>query len=125
MTMEPISEDAFSAALQEEQREQQRQQPRVGKASPKPSHAYVKAKMETTTTDRMEKKNGDGDDSADMEEEEEEYLPFHILPHIRERSQCCRGFTPWKLLGKVQRLRRFGNVFRGVRVAEVCVTSGG
>ena len=86
--MEPISEDAFSAVLQEEQREQQRQQPRVGKASPKPSHAYVKAKMETTTTDRMEKKNGDGDDSADMEEEEEEeeeYLPFHILPHIRER----------------------------------------
>ena len=84
--MEPISEDAFSAVLQEEQREQQRQQPRVGKASPKPSHAYVKAKMETTTTDRMEKKNGDGDDSADMEdEEEEEYLPFHILSHIRER----------------------------------------
>ena len=85
MTMEPISEDAFSAVLQEEEQREQRQ-PRVGKASPKPSHAYVKAK-ETETTDRtslMEKKNDD-DSAEEGSEEDEEYLPFHILPHIRER----------------------------------------
>ena len=99
--MEPISEDAFSAVLQEQQREQPRQQPRVGKASPKPSHAYVKAKMETTTTDRMEKKNGDGDDSADMEEEErnqrideieaEEYALNH-LPEDDDYGENDTGY---------------------------------
>jgi len=86
MTMEPISEDAFSAVLQEEEQREQQRQPRVGKASPKLSHAYVKAK-ETETTDRtslMEKKNDD-DSAEEGSEEDEEYLPFHILPHIRER----------------------------------------
>ena len=83
--MEPISEDAFSAKTVLQEEDQQRQ-PRVGKASPKPSHAYLKAK-ETTTTDRtslMEKKSDD-DSAEEDSEEDEEYLPFHILPHIRER----------------------------------------
>ena len=83
--MEPISEDAFSAKTVLQEEDQQRQ-PRVGKASPKPSHAYLKAK-ETKTTDRtslMEKKSDD-DSAEEDSEEDEEYLPFHILPHIRER----------------------------------------
>ena len=63
---------------------------RTGKALPKPSHSYVKATP--VSQKKMEQNNVDSEyfvaeekEEEEGEEEEEEYLPFHILPHIRER----------------------------------------
>ena len=70
--------------------------PRVGKALPKPAHLRVTTADQTNASrarKTTEEENGDSDadekdreeEDDDEEEEEEEYLPFHILPHIRER----------------------------------------